>query len=320
MSVLVTGCAGFIGARICERLLGEGRPVIGVDLVDAPGDVEQRRRRLIALGERHGDRFQFRRVDVRDGDAVGATLASVGPVSAVIHLAARAGVRESVAFAADYSETNEGGTRNLLAACVRQGIPKLVLASSSSVYGNGPCPSRESQPLDPRSPYAASKVAAEVACQEANRSHGLDVSILRYFSVYGPGGRPDMCVPQFLERLCTGQAVRLNGDGSHARDFTFVEDIAAGTVAALRPLGCDVINLGAGRPVTIAALLHDLERLVGRRARVERHPADPADAGRNEADNSKARLLLGWSPRIRLEDGLRATVAWSLTQAAPSAA
>jgi len=318
MSILVTGCAGFIGSRVCALLMEQGHEVHGWDVLDAPGDMGQRRRRLVRLGGRHPYRFQFDRVDIRDRVAVAGSWPDT--VSAVIHLAARAGVRESVDHPDDYWATNLTGTDHVLGLCVDRGVDKLVFSSTSSVYGNGPTPSREDQPLDPRSPYAESKLQAELACRRAHDRHGLDVSILRYFSVYGPDGRTDMCIPRFIESLCTGQPVLLNGDGRQQRDFTFIDDIAAGTVAALRPLGCQAVNLGAGRAISIRAVLRLLEQLLRRRVDVVRHSRNPADAVRTGADVSQAADLLGWLPRTGFVDGLRQTVECSLAGQGVSAA
>ena len=233
------------------------------------------------------------------------------PVQAVINLAARAGVRASLDNPGVYYETNVAGTLNLLELCRMQRIPKLVLASTSSLYGNGERPFREDQPTDcPLSPYAASKKAAEVLAWTYHHLYALDVSVLRYFTVYGPAGRPDMSIFRFIRWIADDTPIVLFGDGSQERDFTYIDDIARGTVEALRPLGYEVINLGSDRPVPVNDVIALLEEQLGRAARIDRRPAHPADAMATWADIAKARRLLGWAPETPLADGLRAAVGW----------
>jgi nucleoside-diphosphate-sugar epimerase len=191
-------------------------------------------------------------------------------------------------------------------------VTKFVVASSSSVYGDSAeGPAREDGVTGrPLSPYAASKKAAEVLTHSYHHLHGLDVSALRYFTVYGPAGRPDMSVLRFVRWIATGHPVTLYGDGSQERDFTYVDDIARGTIAALKPVGCEAFNLGSDRPFTVAALISMIEEAVGRKAVIDRRPAHRADVRATWADISKARSVLGWSPQVSLEEGLRKTVAW----------
>jgi nucleoside-diphosphate-sugar epimerase len=212
-----------------------------------------------------------------------------------------------------YYETNVTGTLNLLELCRVQRIPKLVLASTSSLYGNGERPFREDQATDcTLSPYAASKKAAEVLAWTYHYLYALDVSVLRYFTVYGPAGRPDMSVFRFIRWIAEDAPIVLFGDGSQERDFTYVDDIARGTVDALQPIGYEVINLGSDRPVPISEVIAILEEQIGRAARIDRRPAHPADASATWADIAKARRLLSWAPETPLADGLRAAVGWYL--------
>ena len=234
------------------------------------------------------------------------------PYSAVINLAARAGVRASVEDPWVYYDTNVTGTLNLLEMCRRFGVKKFVLASTSSLYGQrNPVPFREDADTDrPLSPYAASKKAAETLCYTYHHLHGLDVSVLRFFTVYGPAGRPDMSVFRFIRRIAEGEPIVVFGDGSQERDFTYVDDVARGTLAALRPLGYDVVNLGGDRPVRLSTVIDQISRLVGRTPQIEHRPAHPADVPATWADIAKAGQLLGWSPQVPIEEGLRRTVAW----------
>ncbi|HKV45481.1 MAG TPA: NAD-dependent epimerase/dehydratase family protein [bacterium] len=308
MKILVTGCAGFIGSQISALCLRGGHVVIGVDNLNTAYDVRLKEWRLSQLDGTSG--FTFVRGDVVDRPTA-RQIFSQHPVDAVVNLAARAGVRGSLADPWVYYETNVAGTLNLLEGCREHHVAKFVLASTSSLYGDGPRPFREDQPTDrPVSPYAASKKAAEILCYTYHMLYGLDVTILRYFTVYGPAGRPDMSPFRFIRWIAEGDPITLYGDGSQERDFTYVDDIAHGTLQALQPLGYEVINLGSDRPVAMGQFIRILERRLERPARVDRRPAHPADVRATWADITKARRLLKWAPRTSLEDGLGATVRW----------
>jgi nucleoside-diphosphate-sugar epimerase len=229
-----------------------------------------------------------------------------------VNLAARAGVRPSVENPWVYYQANCDGTLNLLDLCRRYRVPKFLLASTSSLYGaHNPVPYREDADTNrPLSPYAASKKAAETIAYTYHYLHQIDVSVVRYFTVYGPAGRPDMSIFRFTRWMSEGDPLVLFGDGTQQRDFTYVDDIARGTIAALRPLGYEVINLGGDRPVSMASVIEEISRLVGKPPRVERRPAHPADVPATWADIGKARALLAWAPTVSLEEGLRRTVQW----------
>ena len=311
MNVLVTGCAGFIGWRVAALLLLEGHRVVGVDNLNEAYDPRLKRWRLAEMEGQPG--FAFHLADVCDRAALEAVFSAAGPFDAVIHLAARAGVRPSVEDPWAYVETNVTGTLNLLELCRRCGVGKFVLASTSSLYGDGPRPFREDQPTDrPLSPYAASKKAAEALCYTYHRLYGLDVTVLRYFTVYGPAGRPDMSIFRFVRWIAEGEPLVLHGDGTQERDFTYVDDAARGTLLALRPVGYEVINLGSDRPVSLRKVISFLQELLGRDAVIIQKPVHPADVSATWADIAKARALLGWEPRTSLEEGLRRTVNWYL--------
>lgn len=311
-TILVTGCAGFIGARVCEMLLSAGQPVLGLDNLNDAYDVRLKAWRLARFADSRG--FAFKQVDIADRQALAEAVAGAAGdrISAVINLAARAGVRYSVVNPWVYYETNVIGTLNLLELCRQRHVGKFVLASSSSVYGDdNPLPYCEEQSTDRvLSPYAASKKAAETLAYTYHRLHGIDVTVFRYFTVYGPAGRPDMLPFRLVQRIFEGRTVTIYGDGSQSRDFTYIDDIARGTVAGLKPLGYEVINLGSDHPVGLMEVLRIVERLVGRQAVIEHLPRHPADVTATWADIGKARRLLGWRPESDLEAGIGELVAW----------
>ncbi len=310
---VVTGCAGFIASSVCRRLLDAGHHVIGIDNCNDAYDPRLKTWRLSLL---QGDpNFEFHELDIGHCEQTANLLRQTvqnGPVAAVINLAARAGVRPSVVTPEVYYQTNTLGTLYLLESCRELGIKKFVLASTSSVYGaQQTYPYREDMVTDrPLSPYAASKKAAETLCYSYHHLHKLDISVLRYFTVYGPAGRPDMSVFRFIRNIALGRPLTVFGDGHQERDFTFVEDISRGTVAALKPLGYEIINLGGHRSLSLMHLINTISELVGRRPEFLYKEAHPADPRRTWADVSKAQNLLGWSPEIPLEKGVEHSVAW----------
>src|SRR5262249_45186422 len=274
MHVLVTGCAGFIAARVTELLLAGGHTVVGLDNLNGAYGVRLKRWRLAQLAGRLG--FAFWQLDIADRPALRALFvprADRGqvPFDAVIHLAARAGVRQSVENPHVYFETNVTGTLNVLELCREFGVKKFVLASSSSLYGTAERrPFREDANTDgPLSPYAASKKAAEVLAYTYHYLHDVDVTTLRYFTAYGPAMRPDMSLFRFVQRISEGQPIAIFGDGSQERDFTYVDDLARGTVAGLTPLGHAVVNLGADKPVVLLDVVRLIEALAGKKACLE---------------------------------------------------
>lgn len=302
MNILVTGCAGFIGAHVTRLLLAQGQQVLGLDWLKGPGDENLKRQRLHQLKHQA---FRFCSFDLRNHTKLSAILNTTPGFSAVAHLAARTGVRDSVRFPELYWRTNVDLTQRLLDLCVRLGIPKFVLASTSSVYGNGPTPFKETQKPEPLNPYAQSKLEAERRCHEAHTQRNLDITILRYFTVYGPLGRPDMAVDRFIKKISAGVPVPIFGDGTQKRDFTYVEDIAQGTIAALKPLGCQTINLGASQPTSVLNLLQLIEQHLGKNAILEQQSSNPADATQTFADTQLAQRLLGWRNKTSLQQGLQ---------------
>ena len=307
---LVTGAAGFIGARVAEMLLEQGALVTGVDNLNDAYDVRMKEYRLRHLQTLPG--FTFQKLDISDRTA----LEGLPAFDAVENLAARAGVRASVENPWIFIETNVVGTLNLLERCRRRGIPKFILASTSSIYGaNAPLPTPETADSDhPLQSYAASKKSAEVLCHSYHALYGIDVTVLRYFTVYGPAGRPDMSMFRFTKWIREGQSVQVYGDGNQSRGFTYVDDIARGTIAGLKPLGYEIINLGGHEVIRINALIELLEELIGKKAIIEQLPPNPADMLANQADVSKARRLLGWEPQVGLAEGVQSLVNWYNTE------
>jgi UDP-glucuronate 4-epimerase len=307
--VLVTGAAGFIGSHVCQRLLSEGAAVFGLDNFDPFYDPALKRRNLEAVGQ--SPEFDFYQGDIRDPAALEKAFA-FGP-TAVIHLAALAGVRPSIERPADYVDVNLMGTTGLLEACVKHGVERMVFASSSSVYGNrARGPFRETDPVDdPVSPYAATKKAGELLCYTYCHLHGLSISCLRYFTVYGPRQRPEMAIHRFVRRLHEGRPLPLFGDGSSSRDYTYVDDAVAGTLAALRHLdGFAVYNIGDSQPVTLDGLVDAIERATGLSAERRYLPAQPGDVRTTFAEISRAQERLGYRPQVDLATGLGRFVAW----------
>ncbi len=306
---LVTGVAGFIAARTATLLLEQGQRVTGVDNLNPAYDVRLKAYRLRQLQTYRG--FRFWRLDVADRDAL-EPLTRLGRLDGIVHLAARAGVRASVDNPWVYYRTNVEGTLNMLELARRLAIPKVVLASTSSVYAGLTPPFSEDMPTErPLSPYAASKKAAEVLAYTYHALHDLDIAVLRYFTVYGPAGRPDMSPLRFTQWICEGRPVHIFGDGSQRRDFTYIDDIARGTIAALeRPLGYEIINLGHDRPRALMEMVHLIERYCDRPARLVYEERHPADMPHTWARITKAERLLGWRPQVDFAEGLRRLVDW----------
>ena len=311
---LITGAAGFIARRVIEKLTDAGHEVVGVDNLNDSYDVRLKEWRLKKLSSIKN--FFFSRDDIcRPAFFEGLQAQGTG-FDAVIHLAARAGVRQAGEMPEVYVQTNTMGTLNVLEWCRKSGVRKIVLASTSSIYGaNPPLPTPEdAESSRPLQIYAASKKAAEVMAYTYHHLYGLDASVLRFFTVYGPAGRPDMVMFRFAKWVAEGVPVQVTGDGSQMRGFTNLEDIADGVLLALKPLGYEIINLGGHETITISELLAKIETLLGKKAQIEYIPRHPADVEANWADVSKARRLLGWQPSVSLEDGIRGLVDWYLEQ------
>jgi nucleoside-diphosphate-sugar epimerase len=311
---LVPGAAGFIGARTIEMLLAAGHTVLGVDNMNDSYDVRMKEYRLKKL--RALDGFSFKKLDIANREEVLGLKGEGAYFDAVINLAARAGVRASVEDPWAYMDTNATGTLNLLELCRQQEIPKFVLASTSSIYGeNAPLPTPETAESDmPLQPYAASKKAAEAMSHAYHYLYEIDVTVVRYFTVYGPAGRPDMSMFRFTQWISEELPLQLNGDGEQTRGFTYVDDIARGTMLALNPVGYEIVNLGGHESITMNALIVMLEERIGKKARVEHKPFPRADMLASWADVSKAGEMLGWEPQVPLAEGLKNLVDWYNTE------
>ncbi|MEO0794209.1 MAG: SDR family NAD(P)-dependent oxidoreductase [Verrucomicrobiota bacterium] len=308
---LVTGAAGFIGQRTAMQLLERGDKVVGIDNMNDYYDVRLKRHRLEQL-EQHPN-FTFRQIDIEDKAAVDQ-LFDEFPMKTVFNLAARAGVRYSMENPFIYLSTNSEGTLNLLEAMRSHGLKKIVLASTSSLYAGQKMPFTEDLPVNtPLSPYAASKKGAEVMAYSYHHLYGFDVSVVRYFTVFGPCGRPDMSIYRFIKWIDEGVPITLYGDGEQSRDFTFVEDIAAGTIAAEKEVGYEIFNLGGGRnPISLNTIISWIEEALGKKVSYDRRPFHSADMMETWADISKAERLLGWQPTVDVRDGLQRSVDWYL--------
>ncbi len=309
MKYLVTGSAGFIASRVAHRLLDQGHDVVGLDNLNTYYDIRLKQHRLNDLKARPG--FSFFPVDIEHKDAL-EVLFMHHRFDAVINLAARAGVRYSVENPYVYMMTNAQGTLHLLELMRHYNVNKLVLASTSSLYAGQPTPFTETLSVNtPISTYAASKKAAEMLCHSFHHLFDLDISILRYFTVYGPAGRPDMSIFRFIKWIDEGKDVEIFGDGNQCRDFTYVDDVAEATVLGLKPLGYEVINVGGGRqPTTINQIIAGIETRLGKKARPVYRDFHKADINETQAEINKAMQLLDWKPLVDMETGLDRTVTW----------
>jgi len=329
---LITGAAGFIGARTSEMLLEQGHTVTGVDNMNDAYDPRIKEYRLKKLQSLPG--FTFHKLDISDREIV------LGPRSTVlgqnfdglINLAARAGVRFSVENPWIFVESNVTGTLNMLELCRQTGCNKFILASTSSIYGeNPPYPTPESaSSSEPLQPYSASKKGAEAMTHAYHHLYNIDATILRFFTVYGPAGRPDLAIFRFVQWIMEGRPVRINGDGTQSRGFTYIDDIVRGIIAALkpfgnahiiptslregRPTGYEIINLGGHEVITINDLVTLIEELTGKKANVVHGPPNPADMFTNWADVTKAREMLGWSPQFNMRTGVQKLIDWYLSE------
>ena len=317
MNFLVTGGAGFIGSHVCERLIESGHAVWAFDDLNEFYDPQLKRRNLQDVQARGGP-FQFVQGGLTESGALGKVLGGVR-FDQIIHLAARAGVRPSLEQPALYQRVNVEGTVNLLEAARAHGVQKITIASSSSVYGvNSKVPFSEEDPIfSAISPYAASKLACEALGHVYHHVYGMDVVMLRFFTVYGPRQRPDLAIYKFARLISVGKPIPVFGDGSTARDYTYISDILEGVMACTRKeFGYQVFNLGESQTVTLSSLIELIERALGRQAIIERLPLQPGDVPLTRADISKARRQLGYNPAVKIEQGIPLFIDW-LTRNTP---
>ena len=309
-NILITGAAGFIGSKTSRKILENGENVIGIDNINAYYDKRLKHYRLETL--KQFPNFTFYKADIENKKAL-ADIFQNRKIDAIINLAARAGVRYSIKNPEVYLSTNAHGTLNLLELMRKHDIKKMVQASSSSLYAGQQMPFTEDLPVNnPISPYAVTKKAAEVLAYSYHYLFGLDISILRYFTVYGPAGRPDMSYFRFIKWIDEGNELLLYGNGEQSRDFTYVDDIVDGTVKALKPIGYEIINLGNNHPHNILELISIIEKFLKKKARIKNMPAQQADVTATWADISKAKRLLNWIPQISIEEGIERTIKWNI--------
>jgi nucleoside-diphosphate-sugar epimerase len=308
----VTGAAGFIASRVIEFLTADGHTVVGVDNMNDAYDVRMKEYRLGKLQKLTG--FTFHKLDISEKSIVDRFKAD--QYDAIVNLAARAGVRASVENPWVYLESNITGTLNMLELCRMTGTKKFLMASTSSIYGaDPPYPTPETASSDrPLQPYAASKKGAEALAHAYHYLHDIDVSVVRYFTVYGPAGRPDLALFRFTQWITEGRPVHVYGDGEQSRGFTYLDDIARGTIQALKPLGYEIINLGGHEVITINDLITLIEDVVGKKAIIDYGPAVQADMRSNWADVSKAGELLSWEPQFNLREGVKRIYEWYLEE------
>jgi UDP-glucuronate 4-epimerase len=312
MNLLVTGGAGFIGSHLVESLLARGYRVTVVDDFNDFYDPAVKRRNIEGFREK----VRLIEADIRDQKRLRSAF-DEAHVDAIIHLAARAGVRPSIAQPQLYTEVNVLGTQNLLELAREFDVKKFVFASSSSVYGvNQKIPFQEDDPIfRPISPYAATKLAGEALCHVHHHLHGADMVCLRFFTVYGPRQRPDLAIHKFTGAILRGKTVEVYGDGSSRRDYTYIEDIVQGVLACLdREFGYEVINLGESRTVELRELVQLIEKAVGKKAQLRELPMQAGDVPVTYADIAKAKRLLGYNPQVNIEDGIKRFVDWFRTQ------
>jgi len=305
---LITGVAGFIGSRTSEMLIQDGHSVVGIDNINGAYDLRMKEYRLKRLQGLEG--FTFQKLDISDKSIIDQFKNE--KFDGVINLAAWAGVRVSVENPWIYVESNTIGTLNMMELCRLTGTKKFIVASTSSIYGEDPpYPTPESaSSSEPLQPYAASKKGAEVMAHAYHHLYGIDVTVVRFFTVYGPAGRPDLSIFRFVQWISEGRPVRVNGDGEQSRGFTYIDDIARGIILALKPVGYEIINLGGHEVITINNLIKLIEEVVGRKAEVQYGPPNLADMRSNWADVSKAGQLLGWEPQYAMRAGIEKLVQW----------
>ncbi len=313
-TILVTGGVGFIGSHLCEALLSQGHTIVCVDEFNDYYDPAIKEQNAQILQQNKN--FKLFRNDIRDVAAL-KNIFGQHKIDSVIHLAARAGVRPSIVNPMLYAEVNITGTLNLLEVCRQFGVNHFVFGSSSSVYGeNSRVPFHEDDPLvHPISPYAVSKIGAEQYCRVYHDLFGINIAILRFFTVYGPRGRPDMAVYKFTKAIAAGKEIEMYGDGTMKRDYTYVADIVSGVVNAWeKKCAFEIFNLGNSNPVELHYLIQLIEQAVGKKAMIKRLPSQQGDVTITYADISKAKKLLGWQPKVRIEEGIKRFVEWYTKQ------
>jgi UDP-glucuronate 4-epimerase len=308
--ILVTGHAGFIGSSLTLRLLRDGYKVVGIDNYNDYYDVVAKEQNVREFKNNSG--FVEYRGDIRDKELLKKVFKEQ-QIGTIIHLAARAGVRPSLLNPELYHEVNVGGTINLLKVAKKNRVSQFIFASSSSVYGNQEkTPFSETDELEePVSPYAETKMIAEKSCSHFAKETGMATTILRFFTVYGPKGRPDMAPFLFCYKALKGLPVTKFGDGSSSRDYTYIDDIVEGIILSVKnPFDLEIINLGNNTPVSLNQFISLVEKVTGKKLKIISRPRHPADVVKTYADITKAKELLGWKPKVSLNEGLKNLVNW----------
>lgn len=312
MNILVTGAAGFIGSHVCEYYLDLGNSVVGIDNFD--NFYPERIKLSNIAGLKKNNRFQFHKTDIRDRISLGSIFSS-NEIDVVIHLAAKAGVRPSIDNISEYYDVNVNGTVSLLEEMKHNDVKKMIFASSSSVYGNNQkVPFSESDSVDnPISPYASTKKSGELLCHVYCHLYGFDITCLRFFTVYGPRQRPDLAIHKFSRLIDEGKPIQFFGDGTTARDYTFIADIVNGISCAFINLkGYNIYNLGESRVINLDKLVKTIENFIGKKAIRNHLPLQPGDVKITYADISKARTEIGYSPKYTFEEGVNEFIRWYL--------
>jgi len=310
MKILITGAAGFIGSHLAERLVQQGHTIIGLDNFDPFYERSVKEANLAAL--HNSNNFQLVEGDIRNADQVDTILAP-GDIDMIIHLAAKAGVRPSIQDPKTYQDVNINGTMVLLEAARKHDVKNFVFASSSSVYGNNEkVPFGETDNVDyPISPYAATKKAGELLCHTYHHLYEIQINCLRFFTVYGPRQRPDLAIHKFARLIEAGKPIPVFGDGSMARDFTYIDDILDGVLAALNHWpGFRIYNLGESRPYRLDRLIQEMEIALDKKALIDRRPVPPGDVRQTFADITRSKNELGYNPQTDLPEGLKTFVQW----------
>ena len=310
MKILITGAAGFIGSHTCESLIKNGNSIIGVDNFDPFYSSKLKELNLEQLSQ--NSNFRFYKADIRDDKALNQIFSS-NQVDVVIHLAAKAGVRPSIKAISEYYDVNINGTISLLESMRKNGIKKMLFASSSSIYGNNEkVPFSEDDRVDnPISPYASTKKSGELLCHVYNHLYNFDITCLRFFTVYGPRQRPDLAIHKFTKLIQENKPIPFYGDGSSSRDYTYIEDIVNGISCALNHLeGYKIYNLGESKVITLKKLVEVIETILGKKALLNQLPMQQGDVSRTFADISKARAEIGYNPAYDFETGVKKFVDW----------
>jgi nucleoside-diphosphate-sugar epimerase len=308
MKILITGCAGFIGHKACEEFLNKGYEVCGIDNLNDYYDVQLKLLRLKTLN--NNKRFIFKKIDISNKNSVEKIVKNFLP-NVIINLAARAGVRASIVDPNIYFEVNTIGNLNLLESAKKYKVQKFILSSTSSLYAGQKMPFTESLSVnEPMSPYSASKKSAEVTCYTYHYLYGIDITILRYFTVYGPWGRPDMSIFRFIKQIDEGKKMIVYGDGSQSRDFTYIDDITKGTFLANKNLKFEIINLGNDEPHELKEAISIIENSLGKKAKIVYKPFHPSDMKATWANIEKAKKLLKWEPIVSFNEGMKKTIEW----------